>query len=85
QQTSKYLELTGRTQEQIDIIEAYAKAQGMWRSESQQKAEYHAQVSLDLEQVVPAIAGPIRPQDRIDLVDAAPGFEDWINQQNELT
>ncbi|MEL0628851.1 aconitate hydratase AcnA [Psychromonas aquatilis] len=85
QQTSKYLELTGRSQEQIDIIEAYAKAQGMWGSESQQKAEYHAQVSLDLEQVVPAIAGPKRPQDRIDLDQAAPAFEDWIKQQNELT
>ncbi|WP_409440147.1 aconitate hydratase AcnA [Psychromonas sp. GE-S-Ul-11] len=85
EQTSKYLELTGRSQEQIDIIEAYAKAQGMWGSESQKNTEYHAQVSLDLEKVVPAIAGPKRPQDRINLDQAASAFEDWIKQQKELS
>jgi aconitate hydratase len=84
-QTSKYLELTGRSQEQIDIIEAYSKAQGMWGSESQKDAEYHATLSLDLDSVVPAIAGPKRPQDRINLDKAAVAFQDWIKEQKELS
>ena len=84
EQTIKYLELTGRSQQQIDIIEAYSKAQGMWGSEVQEEAEYHATLTLDLNQVVPAIAGPKRPQDRIDLDDASAAFKGWISEQKEL-
>jgi aconitate hydratase len=84
EQTIKYLELTGRSQEQIDIIEAYSKAQGMWGSEVQEEAEYHATLTLDLNQVVPAIAGPKRPQDRINLDDASVAFKGWISEQKEL-
>lgn len=85
EQTTTYLALTGRSQEQINIIEAYAKAQGMWGSESQKNAEYHATLSLDLDKVVPAIAGPKRPQDRINLDQAATAFQKWITEQKELT
>jgi aconitate hydratase len=84
EQTIKYLELTGRSQQQIEIIEAYSKAQGMWGSEAQEEAEYHASLTLDLDQVVPAIAGPKRPQDRINLDDASVAFKAWISEQKEL-
>ena len=84
EQTTKYLALTGRSQSQIDIIEAYSKAQGMWGSEAQEDAQYHATLTLDLSSVVPAIAGPKRPQDRIDLDDAAKAFKKWIEEQKEL-
>lgn len=84
EQTSQYLALTGRSELQIEIIEAYAKAQGMWGSEAQTHAEYHATLSLNLDSVVPAIAGPKRPQDRINLDQAATSFENWLTEQNEL-
>jgi aconitate hydratase len=84
EQTIKYLALTGRSQLQMEIIEAYSKAQGMWGSESQEDAEYHANLELDLTQVVPAIAGPKRPQDRINLDNAASAFKTWITEQKEL-
>lgn len=84
EQTIKYLELTGRSDLQIEIIEAYSKAQGMWGSEAQEHAEYHATLSMDLNTVVPAIAGPKRPQDRINLDQASTSFQRWITEQNEL-
>ncbi len=84
EQTLKYLALTGRSQQQIDIIEAYSRAQGMWGNEAQADAQYHATLTLDLSKVVPAIAGPKRPQDRIDLDHASSAFKTWINKQKEL-
>jgi aconitate hydratase len=84
EQTTKYLELTGRSELQIEIIEAYSKAQGMWGSEAQEHAEYHATLALSLDTVVPAIAGPKRPQDRINLDQAATSFQDWLTEQKEL-
>jgi aconitate hydratase len=84
EQTTKYLALTGRSKQQIDIIEAYSKAQGMWGSEAQEEAQYHATLKLDLHKVVPAIAGPKRPQDRIDLDSASSAFKAWIIEQKEL-
>jgi aconitate hydratase len=84
EQTLKYLALTGRSQHQIEIIEAYSKAQGMWGSEAQVDAQYHATLTLNLNNVVPAIAGPKRPQDRIDLNDASSAFKTWITEQKEL-
>ncbi|GAC21327.1 aconitate hydratase AcnA [Paraglaciecola arctica] len=84
EQTTKYLTLTGRSELQIEIIEAYSKAQGMWGSEAQEHAEYHATLALNLDTVVPAIAGPKRPQDRINLDQAATSFQDWLTEQKEL-
>ncbi|GAA2286080.1 aconitate hydratase AcnA [Glycomyces scopariae] len=69
ERTVDYLRLTGRTDEQIALVEAYAKAQGMWHDPSQE-AEYSEYLELDLSTVVPSIAGPKRPQDRIQLDDA---------------
>ncbi|MCD0444671.1 aconitate hydratase AcnA [Glycomyces sp. A-F 0318] len=64
--TVDYLRLTGRTDEQIALVEAYAKAQGLWHDASRE-AEYSEYLELDLSTVVPSIAGPKRPQDRIQL------------------
>jgi aconitate hydratase len=69
ERTVDYLRLTGRTDEQIALVEAYAKAQGLWHDPSQE-AEYSEYLELDLSTVVPSIAGPKRPQDRIQLDNA---------------
>jgi len=70
EETLKYLELTGRSSEQIALVEAYAKHQGMWRTNGQQQADYTDVLELDLGTVVPSLAGPKRPQDRVPLTNA---------------
>ncbi|MDN5873070.1 MAG: aconitate hydratase AcnA, partial [Sinobacteraceae bacterium] len=69
EQTLAYLKLTGRPEEQIARVEAYAKAQGMWRSDDAPEAEYSDVVELDMSTVEPSLAGYKRPQDRIALSD----------------
>ncbi len=71
--TLDYLRLTGRDDEQVALVEAYAKQQGMWLDPSAE-ARYSELVELDLSTVVPSIAGPKRPQDRIVLTDAKAAF-----------
>ncbi|NCF52514.1 aconitate hydratase AcnA [Gammaproteobacteria bacterium] len=66
-ETIRYLELSGRDAEHIRLIEAYAKAQGMWREDGQADALYSDTLELDMNTVEPSIAGPKRPQDRIAL------------------
>ena len=68
-ETLKYLRLTGRSEEQIALVEAYAKAQGLWLDTSNEP-EFSEYLELDLSTVVPSLAGPKRPQDRISLADA---------------
>ncbi len=68
-ETIRYLELTGRPAEQLALVEAYAKAQGMWREDGQADADYTTIMELDLSTVQPSLAGPKRPQDRILLGD----------------
>ncbi|GAB2675577.1 aconitate hydratase AcnA [Aliiglaciecola aliphaticivorans] len=84
EQTITYLRLTGRSEEQIEYITQYNKAQNMWGSESLSKAQYHAKLHLDLASIVPSIAGPKRPQDRIALEDAASSFKKWVSDQSDL-
>jgi len=69
-ETLRYLELTGRPAEQIELVAAYAKAQGLWRENGQAPADYTAVVELDLASVEPSLAGPRRPQDRVPLRSA---------------
>jgi aconitate hydratase len=69
-ETISYLRLTGRTPQQLALVEAYAKEQGMWHDPSREP-EFSEYLELDLATVVPSIAGPKRPQDRIALKDAA--------------
>ncbi|GAB2454742.1 aconitate hydratase AcnA [Streptosporangium sandarakinum] len=69
-ETITYLRLTGRSEEQVALVEAYAKAQGMWLDPSAEEPVFSEYLELDLSTVVPSIAGPKRPQDRIALSEA---------------
>ena len=71
--TVDYLRLTGRSEETLKLVEAYAKEQGLWHDPSRE-AEYSEYLELDLSTVVPSIAGPKRPQDRIELSAAKESF-----------
>ena len=73
-ETIRYLELSGRSAERIALVEAYAKAQGLWREDGQTEADYSDILELDMADVKPSIAGPKRPQDRILLSDAKRAF-----------
>jgi aconitate hydratase len=72
-ETIAYLRMTGRDDAQVTLVEAYAKAQGLWHDPSREP-EYSEYLELDLSTVVPSIAGPKRPQDRIELTSAKPAF-----------
>ena len=76
QATLDYLIFTGRESERVALVEAYAKAQGMWRDASTPEPEYTDTLELDIGSVVPSLAGPKRPQDRIKLSEAAKAFKD---------
>jgi len=73
-ETLNYLRLSGRSEEQITLVEAYAKAQGMWR-DSKLEANYSDVLELDMGRVVPSLAGPKRPQDRVALTDMQQTFK----------
>lgn len=73
-ETLKYLRLTGRTDEQIALVEAYYRAQGLFHAEGAPEAEYSATLSLDLSTVEPSVAGPKRPQDRVLLSKTPASF-----------
>jgi aconitate hydratase len=72
-ETIKYLRLTGRSEDQIALVETYAKAQGLWHDDSRE-AKYSEYIELDVSTVVPSIAGPKRPQDRVSLSAAKESF-----------
>jgi aconitate hydratase len=74
-ETIRYMKLSGRDDAQCDLVETYAKAQGLWREDSQPDALYTDVLELDLGDVEPSIAGPKRPQDRITLSSAAASYE----------
>ncbi|GAA1451464.1 aconitate hydratase [Nesterenkonia lacusekhoensis] len=76
--TIDYLRLTGRTEEQLALVEAYAKEQGMWHDPSRE-LRFSEHLELDLSTVVPSISGPKRPQDRIELTDAKEQFRKDIH------
>jgi len=82
--TLDYLRLTGRTPEQIALVEAYAKTQHMWH-DPQHEPVYSEYMELDLSTVVPSIAGPKRPQDRIELTKAKEQFRHDINDYAKST
>ncbi|WP_282005465.1 aconitate hydratase AcnA [Propioniciclava sinopodophylli] len=71
--TTDYLRMTGRTEEQIALVEAYSKAQGLWHDDDREP-RYSEYMELDLSTVVPSIAGPKRPQDRIELSKSKESF-----------
>lgn len=75
--TLDYLRLTGRPAEQVALVEAYTKEQGLWHDPSKEAA-YSEYLELDLSTVVPSIAGPKRPQDRVALTEAKQGFREVL-------
>src|ERR1700733_1281055 len=74
QETLRYLRLTGRSEEQIALVEAYYKEQGLFHTPGSPEAVYTQSLELDLATVEPSVAGPKRPQDRVLLKDAAASF-----------
>src|SRR6202166_1704051 len=74
-ETLAYLRLTGRTDEQIALVEAYSREQGLFHDENTPQAEYSELLGLDLDTVEPSLAGPKRPQDRVPLSGAKESFE----------
>jgi aconitate hydratase len=81
QETLNYLELSGRSPEQIELVKTYYQKQGMFHTEKSPQAEYTDTLTLDLNSVVPCIAGPKRPQDKILLTEAKKSFANTISQQ----
>jgi aconitate hydratase len=73
-ETLRYLELSGRSPERLELVEAYAREQGLWHDEHSEEPTYSDLIELDLGEVVPCIAGPKRPQDRVLLTEAKRAF-----------
>ncbi|WP_308819059.1 aconitate hydratase [Pseudonocardia alni] len=82
EETVRYLKLTGRSAEQIALVEAYAKEQGLWHDPDHEPV-FSETLELDLSTVVPSIAGPKRPQDRIELTDAKPAFRKTVHDYTD--
>ena len=80
EQTLQYLRLTGRSAEHIALVEAYAKAQGMFRTDASPDPVFSDTLTLDLGTVVPNLAGPRRPQDRVALTDVKASFASALNE-----
>jgi aconitate hydratase len=77
EETIKYLQLTARPDDQVALVEAYAKKQGLWRVKGQ-NPEFTTLLQLNLKDVVPSISGPKRPQDRVELKNADVDFENAL-------
>lgn len=73
-----YLRLSGRSEEQIDLVEAYAKAQGLWHEPGSPHAQYSTTLELDMGTVKPSLAGPKRPQDRVLLEDVQRNYREAL-------
>jgi len=82
-ETVRYLELSGRDPAHIEMIEAYAKEQGLWREEGEPDGYYTDVLELDLSDVVPSLAGPKRPQDRIPLKNAKTRYREVLGPMVE--
>lgn len=74
QKTLDYLTLTGRDEQLVELVEAYSKAQGLWRDDDV-TVNYSSELSLNMGKVVPCLAGPKRPQDRVPVTDLASRFQ----------
>lgn len=81
QVTIDYLAFTGRSSDQLALVEAYAKAQGVWHDESSVEPTYSEYVELDLASVEPSMAGPKRPQDRVSLTGVRGAFKKALDRE----
>ena len=84
ERTIEYLELTNRPKDDIALVEAYCKAQGLWRSSDDPDPEFSDVLELDLDDVVPSLAGPKRPQDRVPMTEVKRTIIDVISQELKL-
>ncbi len=82
--TLEYLQLTGRSSENIELVEAYAKIQGLWFDNNYQEANFTDTIIFNLDTVKPSLAGPSRPQDRVELTTLPQIFERFLQQQNKI-
>ena len=86
EQTIDYLKMTGRSEEQLALVEAYAKEQGLWHDPAAEP-RYSERLELDLATVVPSLAGPKRPQDRVAVTDAKESFRnalaDYVDESGD--
>jgi aconitate hydratase len=82
EQTIEYLRLTGRPDEQLDLVEAYAKEQGLWH-DPDAEPRYSEKLELDLGTVVPSLAGPKRPQDRVSVSESGPKFREALGDYTD--
>jgi aconitate hydratase len=73
-ETLRYLEFSGRPRQLIELVEAYSREQGLWHDEHSESPTFSDEIELDLSTVVPSIAGPKRPQDRVSLAESKAGF-----------
>ena len=80
QETINYLRLTARDDDRVTLVETYAKAQGLWRDTNTPTPSFTDTLSLNLGDIVPALAGPKRPQDRIALTDASTSFDTMLKE-----
>jgi aconitate hydratase len=80
-ETIAYLELSGRPAETVELVEAYARANAMWRDADTPEATYTDVLALDLDSVVPSLAGPKRPQDRVAMKDLGRAFDEALELQ----
>lgn len=78
--TLDYMRLTGRDEETLSLVEAYTKAQGLWREVDSEDPEFTDTLYLDLENIEPSLAGPRRPQDRVKLSDMPQAIENALSQ-----
>lgn len=83
EETIKYLEFTGRDHDRIELVEAYAKNQGLWYNQDMPDPLYDETIELPLESVLPTIAGPKRPQDKVLLQDAAVSCLKTLEEENK--
>ena len=81
QETLRYLKATGRSDDRIALVEAYAKEQGMWRDTGTPDPVFTDTLDLDLSAITPSLAGPKRPQDRIELKNAPQGFSASLDKE----
>ncbi len=84
QETLNYMKLSGRDEHTMHLVKAYAQAQGMWRDTTTPAPTFTDSLSLDLSTVVPSLAGPKRPQDRVPLTQMKTAFEKLLQESNQL-
>lgn len=80
-ETIRYLSLTGRSEKHAERVEAYARKQGLWRNDGDKPARYSDTLELDLNTVQPSLAGPKRPQDRVELKQASQRFNEYLTEE----